>query len=229
MHDLAIRSRKEELLDATDLIKADLFQNLKELETINKLLGGHKATLVGLKRLMVDKSKTYKIVDFACGGGDTLRVVSTWANKNNYKVNLMGFDLLPDAIEFAKENSKGFDIEWRIGDFSKIKIDKCDISICSLVCHHFYDDFLNSFLLKMKETSKVGVLINDLHRNIIAYYGIAILTTIFSKSHLVKNDAKLSVLKGFKINEWKIILKKLELSNFSIEWIWAFRHLIIIQ
>lgn len=229
MPDFRQRSRQEELLDQPKIPKADLFQNLKELDTINRLLGGHNATLVGLQNLMNDGQKTYTIVDFACGGGDTLRAISQWANEKGLSVRLMGFDLLEGAIEFAKQESTAFEIEWKVGDFNTIELPHCDIAICSLVCHHFYDEQLNNFILKMKESAKIGAVINDLHRNSIAYFGIAFLTHVFSKSHLVKNDARLSVLKGFTKGEWQKILQNVNFRNYTIKWIWAFRHLVIIR
>ena len=229
MPNLKNRSKEEELLDQPNIPQIALFQNLKELDTINRLLGGHKATLIGLKKLMTDKSKTYRIVDFACGGGDTLKAIARWANKKGFHVKLMGFDVLDDAIEFAKKESDGYGIEWRVGDFNTLNVTACDIAICSLVCHHFYDKQLAGFLFKMNQSAEVATLINDLHRHPLAYYGIAFLTQLFSKSPLVKNDAKLSVLKGFKKKEWHVLLQKLKFSEFSVEWVWAFRHLIIIR
>lgn len=223
------RSKEEELLDQPNIPQSALFQNLKELDTINRLLGGHTAMLIGFKNLMTDKSKTYHIIDFACGGGDMLKAVSRWTTKNNFKVKLTGFDLLNNAIEFAKKESQGYEINWMVGDFKTIKLPPCDISICSLVCHHFYDEQLVSFILKMKQSAKIAVLINDLHRHPLAYHGIALLTRLFSKSHLVKNDAKLSVLKGFKNSEWNTLLQQLQCSDYSVKWIWAFRHLITIE
>lgn len=228
MPDFRNRSRKEELLDQDNIPAEALHQNLRELDTINRLLGGHKATIAGLRSLMKDKTKTYRIVDFACGGGDTLRVIADWAKKYKYKVKLLGFDLLDDAIQFAKENSIGYDIEWKVANFKEFDSEH-DISICSLVCHHFYDKTLIDFIHKMNQTAKIATVINDLHRHWFAYYSIAWLTAVFSKSHLVKNDAKLSVLKGFKKQEWKAVLSQCDWSKYTIRWIWAFRHLIIVQ
>ena len=61
MIDFRYRSRKEELLDQPNILKEDLFLNLRELDAINRLLGGHQATLVGLKKLISDKSKEYMV------------------------------------------------------------------------------------------------------------------------------------------------------------------------
>jgi hypothetical protein len=54
------------------------------------------------------------------------------------------------------------------------------------------------------------------------------LTSIFSKSYLVKNDAPLSVLRGFKKKEWFAILQQAGATNYSVKWKWAFRHLITV-
>ena len=79
----------------------------------------------------------------------------------------------------------------------------------------------------MKENASAGFFINDLHRHPLAWYSIKLITTAFSKSYLVKNDAPLSVARGFKINEWRRLMKQAVINNFTIEWKWAFRHLII--
>ena len=78
----------------------------------------------------------------------------------------------------------------------------------------------------MQRNSNIGFFINDLHRNTLAYYSIRILTRWFSKSYLVKNDAPLSVLRGFKKNEWEAIMQQAGIQHYSIEWKWAFRWLI---
>lgn len=230
MIDFRYRSRKEELLDQPNILKEDLFLNLRELDAINRLLGGHQATLVGLKKLISDKSKEYTIVDYACGGGDTLRCIDSFAKKNNLNFRLIGFDLLEDAIIFSKYESEGLDIEFYQSDFRDFKFDgEVDIAINALCCHHFYYSELECLIQKMYDDAKIGVIINDLHRHPFAYYSISFLTKLFSKSHYVKHDAKLSVLRGFRKKEWVDVLEKLRFKDFSVNWIWAFRHLIIVN
>jgi hypothetical protein len=75
--------------------------------------------------------------------------------------------------------------------------------------------------------SKYGIIINDLHRSTLAYSGIKILTTLFSKSEFVKNDGSLSVKRGFKKKELIRILDELNF-NYKISYKWAFRWLVII-
>jgi hypothetical protein len=78
----------------------------------------------------------------------------------------------------------------------------------------------------MQQNSQLGFFINDLHRHWMAYYSIKLLTRLFSKSYLVKNDAPLSVHRGFKKKEWNAIFTEAGIRNFSCKWRWAFRWLI---
>ncbi|MGB0430837.1 MAG: hypothetical protein ACPGLV_10210 [Bacteroidia bacterium] len=76
------RSREEELLDQPGIAAKDLHQNLHELDVINRLLGGHLATLKGIKQIIRrNRQKTWRIIDLGCGGGDSLRAVAKWAKK----------------------------------------------------------------------------------------------------------------------------------------------------
>ena len=78
----------------------------------------------------------------------------------------------------------------------------------------------------MKQNSTIGFFINDLQRNWFAYHSIKIITQIFSSSYLVKNDAPLSVARGFYKNEWIRLLTEAGIKNYAVDWKWAFRYLI---
>jgi 2-polyprenyl-3-methyl-5-hydroxy-6-metoxy-1,4-benzoquinol methylase len=223
------RSRKDELLDQPNISTKDLHQNLHELDVINRLLGGHAATLKGIKKIIGNNAhKTWRIIDLGCGGGDSLRAIAKWAYKKNLKVELKGVDLLEDAIVYAKANSEGFDIDFIQSDFKEVKSGSFDIAISSLFCHHLYDETLRSLIETKLRLAKHAV-INDLHRHFLAYYSIKLLTSVFSKSHLVKHDACLSVARGFKRKDFENLLNMFVDVKISISWIWAFRWLVVIS
>src|SRR3954469_6445536 len=94
------RSYEAELLDAPNIPKKLLFQNLRELDAVNRLLGGHAITLAGIKELVTDKNKIYHIIDIGCGGGDAMKKIADWARKNQFKVKLTGIDINADAIDY---------------------------------------------------------------------------------------------------------------------------------
>jgi len=69
------RSDELELLDGPNIPKDLLIQNLRELDIINRVLGGHTISLNGIKKLVKDKNKVYHIVDLGCGSGQSKTVI----------------------------------------------------------------------------------------------------------------------------------------------------------
>ena len=223
------RSNKKEFLDELDIQKELLFQNLKELEFINKYLGGHSISIQGINEVVIDRSKKYNIIDIGCGGGDSLKAIAAWSIDKNIKINLTGIDLKQDCIDYAKSNCKEYvELQFRCDDFrNAFSVENAiDVVHASLFCHHFTENNLVEFVRMCSDNGAIFI-INDLERNPFAYYSIKLLTLLFSKSPLVKHDAPLSVLRGFRKAEWDSILQKAGIKKYTIKNRWAFRHLII--
>ena len=120
--------------------------------------------------------------------------------------------------------------QWITADYKEARLDKQpDIIFSSLFCHHFTDREMVKQLQWMQANARLGFFINDLHRHRVAYYSIKTLTALFSNSYLVKHDAPLSVARGFTQKEWLQLFNTAGISNFSIEWKWAFRWLIVVK
>ena len=98
-----------------------------------------------------------------------------------------------------------------------------DVAIAAMFLHHFAHENAVQIVRSMQRISKHGILINDLHRHPFAYYGIYALTRLLPAVQMVRNDAPLSVLRGFKSSELKSIAESAGLINFSLKWRYAFR------
>jgi 2-polyprenyl-3-methyl-5-hydroxy-6-metoxy-1,4-benzoquinol methylase len=222
------RSTQKELLDAELIPDADLFQNLKELHVINSLLGGYQISLNALKKVDF-KIKPIILVDIGSGGGDTLKTIFNWSIKNNKEVKLYGIDLKSTCVDYSNQNEPNHQLNFLCDDYRNIHlhVKEVDIIHASLFCHHLTTNQiveLIQFAVKHKST----LIINDLERNRFAYYSIKFLTKLFSKSYLVKNDAPLSVLRGFKKTEWLEMIEKAGAIKYTVKNKWAFRHEVII-
>ncbi len=226
---LTHRSYQKELLDADDIPTADLFQNLKELDRINTLLGGYNITFSALKKI-VKPHTAYTLIDIGCGGGDTLKHIRRWQLRKKRDLKLIGIDLKPVCIDYASRQNAGQNIELICDDYRNMfhHVPKIDIIHACLFCHHLSEAQLIE-LIQFATERRITLVINDLERNPIAYYAIKTLTALFSKSYLVKNDAPLSVARGFKKKEWVEIIQKAGATDFSVKNKWAFRHEIIIN
>ncbi len=228
MKSFQFRATDAEYLDQPDIPASELHINLKELDFINNYLGGHAATIKGIKYFLKKYGIINSIIDIGCGGGDTLAAIARWSKKNNLDIKLTGIDILPEAIEFAKIKYGHLNINFICNDFNIYKPkDKFDLAINSLICHHMYKNELYEFVKFNSSVSKYGFIINDLQRHPLAFYSISFLTYFFSNSYMVKNDAPLSVKKGFIKAELKNILDNCEITNYKISWEWAFRYLVI--
>jgi 2-polyprenyl-3-methyl-5-hydroxy-6-metoxy-1,4-benzoquinol methylase len=228
------RSTEKELLDAPDIPEEDIRRNMQELDTINTWLGGHAITIAGLKRFAIGKERL-SVCEIGCGGGDNLAAIAKWCKKKGIGISLTGIDINPFCIRTAtekwNENKALADIPVQliVSDYREAELSvKPDIIFSSLFCHHFTDEELVTQLEWMYAHSLHGFFINDLHRHPIAWHSIRILTRLFSKSYLVKNDAPLSVKRSFVKSEWLSLLQQAGISTFSVHWKWAFRWLIVV-
>jgi 2-polyprenyl-3-methyl-5-hydroxy-6-metoxy-1,4-benzoquinol methylase len=222
------RSNQRELLDRDDIPFEHIKKNMQELETINTLLGGHKITLAGLRHLL-HGSRQVHICEVGCGGGDNLKAIMAWCRKKNISATYTGIDIKDTCIEYAKENLAGEPVNWICSDYKEVQFDsKPDIIFSSLFCHHFSDDEVAGIFRWKYENARLGFFVNDLHRNIIAQRSIQILTQLFSSSYLVKNDAPLSVKRGFREQDWITIFNKSRIQG-DLSWKWAFRWLVIVK
>ncbi|MBO3698734.1 methyltransferase domain-containing protein [Roseivirga sp. E12] len=226
------RAYEEELMDDLDSGGEIIDQTLRELETINRLLGGNQVTIKGLQQLLRKHSGSEPIViaDLGCGGGDIMILVAKWARRKGYKVELKGYDANPNIVAYAQKNCAEYpETSFYTEDiFSEdFKKNRFDIVICTLFTHHFKDDQLISIFHQFKTQAKIGVVINDLHRHWFAYHSIKLLTQLFSKSPMVKYDAPLSVRRAFRRDELLKIMKSAEIKAFSLRWMWAFRWQLI--
>jgi 2-polyprenyl-3-methyl-5-hydroxy-6-metoxy-1,4-benzoquinol methylase len=224
------RSYQKELLDRNDISFEDIKRNMLELGFINRRLGGHAITLSGIAGLLKGRAAVdgpSYIVEIGCGGGDNLRAIKEWAHSVHLKTELAGIDINAECIAYAKAQGENEGIRFIHSDYKEVNFDKQpDILFSSLFCHHFTEQELIFMLQWMKQNSSLGFFINDLHRHPMAYYSIKMLTRLFSKSYLVKNDAPLSVQRGFKRKDWTDLFEKADLPHFTCNWRWAFRWLV---
>jgi 2-polyprenyl-3-methyl-5-hydroxy-6-metoxy-1,4-benzoquinol methylase len=232
MPDFSKRSYETELMDDFDSSGEVVDQTLRELETINKLLGGNYVTISGLNKLVDNSHKELVIADLGCGGGDMLKLVAKWGRKRNLKLRLIGIDANPNIVAFAQENCKSFPeisfIAINIFDQGFIQLE-FDVIIATLFTHHFTEDELTTILKTANKQCRLGIVINDIHRHWFAYHSIKLLTQLFSKSEMVKNDAAVSVMRSFTKQDIENILAKSESKNFSLRWMWAFRWQLVIR
>ncbi|MEI9943736.1 MAG: methyltransferase domain-containing protein [Chitinophagaceae bacterium] len=227
MINLRQRSYQKELMDLPGVPFKAMEDLLKDLNIVNSRLGGHAITLRGLKKFISQKQPV-TVCEIGCGGGDNLFAIYKYCSKKNISVNFIGIDISEECIAFAKQRYPQLNCQWICSDYVLVDIQQNPPTIIfsSLFCHHLTDEQLIQMLQWLKKNSSHGFFINDLHRHWLAYYLIKYITRFFSRSYLMKNDACLSVARGFRKEEWKKLLDQSGIINYDIRWQWAFRFLV---
>jgi 2-polyprenyl-3-methyl-5-hydroxy-6-metoxy-1,4-benzoquinol methylase len=225
------RTEEEEIMDDFSLEGEELRDALDKIASINQLLGGNQLTLQGVKKLINSKDEI-TIVDVGCGNGDMLRVLADFGIKNNFKLNLIGIDANAFTINYAKKLSKDHsNISYKCEDIFKETFSQLnyDIVLCTLTLHHFKNKEIDYLIQLFNKQAKIGIVINDLHRNIIGYRAFQVICFVFRLNKMSKEDGLVSILRGFKKQELIDFSERNKLKNYTIQWKWAFRYQWIIK
>lgn len=228
------RTTESEQMDDFSMEGPLLKEALDKIAKINQFLGGNALTLKGVQILIKDlpKSQEICIVDLGCGNGDMLRVLADYANANNFNFRLIGIDANSFTINYAKKLSLLYpNISYLSEDVfnEKFKNLNYDIALCTLTLHHFKDEEIIQIMEILKKQSRIGIIVNDLHRNALAYRLFQGVCLAFRLNKMSKNDGLVSILRGFKKEELIAFSKKLNLKKYTIHWKWAFRYQWIIS
>lgn len=203
---------------------------MDELEVVNKLLGGYNVFFNAFIRIQIKDGMS--ISDWGCGGGDSLRRIAVWARKKNLNIKLIGIDATPAAVEYARSKSMNYpEISYILADVTsdQLHTNQFDVVVSSLFTHHFQDDQWVRLIQKMYECASTAVIVNDLHRHWFAFHSIGVLTSVFSRSEMVKHDSKVSVMRSFKKADILRMLHKAGIKKYTLKWMWAFRWQLIID
>ncbi len=225
------RTEEEEIMDDFSLEGEELRDALDKIAAINQFLGGNKLTLQGVNKLLHSKDEI-TIVDVGCGNGDMLRALADFGTKNNYNFKLIGIDANAFTIDYAIKLSQEYpNISYKCEDvfsepFSQLNY---DIVLCTLTLHHFKNNQIDYLLQLFYKQARIGIVINDLHRNIIAYRAFQLICFFFRLNRMSREDGLISILRGFKKQELIDFSERNQFKNYTIHWKWAFRYQWIIK
>jgi len=218
------RSYDKEIMDDFSIMDSRIDIALNELKLVNRFLGGVSTSKTGFEMLFNNSNyETIKVLDIGSGSSDIFqRLISKLPN-----LKIFSIDRNKRICEVIKNENTAYPI---FGDAITPPVKEESISVvhASLFLHHFNKDEIKNIIKSSLAIAKKGMIINDLRRSVWALIGIKALIYLFSKSTMVKNDAPLSVKRGFIKSELINLLEELKITNYKIKRKWAFRWLIVI-
>jgi len=191
--DFSVRSKETELMDDLSRPDSEFDEAYRELTAINKHLGGIRA----IERFLPDDAMT--VLDVASGACD---VGEALAKKQNRMV--VSLDMNARGLKLANETTPvaGDALQLPFAD------NTFDAVICSLFFHHLTNAECISVLREMWRVARRIVIVNDLHRDRVAHVSIRILSALFSRSTMFRNDAAASVRRAFRPAELGDVARK---------------------
>lgn len=231
MPDFSQRAQAEEMMDDFAITDGRLTRALGDLRWVNRWLGGHRAAQSILAPLMRHSGKL-RIADLGSGGADYPEHVVQWAHRQGHEVEIVAVDANPQTVSHAQSA-----LDHRLPAALRDRVDVVcadaldlpyddnafDVVVAALFLHHFHGEEAVALLREMDRVARRGIIINDLHRHPVAYYGVRALGTVTQASAMFRHDGPLSVLRGFRRAELEDLAAAAGLSDARIHWRWAFR------
>src|SRR5580704_17823679 len=146
--DFGHRAQLTELMDEP-CSRDELRACLRDLARLNRWFLAYRPILHWLGTVApLCPDGPLRILDVACGYGDSLRRIERWAHANATPIELVGIDLNPDAIAIATEATPSTStIRWVASDVFTFQPEKpVHLIVSSLFTHHLVEPDIVRFV-----------------------------------------------------------------------------------
>lgn len=221
------RATGEEFLDRTDCDPDLAVMSFSLMEMVNRRLGGTRA----VRRFLAAESARRKddaplrILDIGSGSCDIPLAISRWGRTHNIPLQFTCVEMADHAISIARAKLDQVNdpavhlLQENI--FAHQPAEPYDYAIASMCFHHFKNNMIIALLRKLRGIVLGGVLINDLRRSRLAYFGAGLL--LLGAPFGLRHDALLSIRRGFQVKELYALLRQLDAVTVSVKPAWCFR------
>jgi len=221
------RSFEKELMDLPGNDPGVLEEDLRNLRIINRYLGGYRCIRKGLEKIVRDRQTTeISLLDVGTGSGDIPVGIVRWARAKGVSVRIVALDPDPVTVNVAVSRTRHFpEISIVRGDASQPPFPPAsfDCVLASQLLHHFPEDGIVSLLKTWSQLARRAIIVGDLVRHPVAYYGIQWLTRLCTRNPMTLTDAPLSVKRAFTVSEWRDLFRRAAIGNFQITPMFPYR------
>jgi 2-polyprenyl-3-methyl-5-hydroxy-6-metoxy-1,4-benzoquinol methylase len=205
-----------EWMDRPQPVSPELVSDLENLRALNRFFGSYRLVRHFLGR-WIRPGDNLRLLDLATGSGDIPRLVVGFAHTIGARVQIDAVDFQASTIEIARQLSADFpEIQYHCSDIHHAGETKAyDIVLFSLALHHFSADDAVQLLRRCRELSRGQVLVADLRRGWLAKVGVDLLTTVFFREAMTRNDARVSAARAFSFQELDDLARQAGWSNFG--------------
>ena len=215
------RSDVPELLDGAVDDPAELAENFRDIQRVNRLLGGTSTVLRHLPALLdtVPAGRPATILDLATGAADIPLAIARWAERRDIPVTIIATDASDAVLAIARAQlgaRSGITLARHDARAVPLPDNAVDIAICSLSLHHFAPGDAVQVLREMDRLARIGFILNDLRRSRLGYAAAWIAARLTTRNRLTRNDAPLSVLRAYTPAELDDLLHRAGVTDATI-------------
>ena len=193
------RRQGSEILDDPATDPAVRERSLHDVRRSNTLLGGLRAALSEVGRLLPSLGPQGTLLDVGTGLADIPLAARERARKQGVALVVLGVDCAESLSRFsvrALDGSACADV--RDLPFADASI---DVVVCSQLLHHFEDSEIPRVLRELDRVARGHVIVSDLRRSWLAACGFWLVSWPLGFHRVTRHDGTLSVLRGFTAAE----------------------------
>lgn len=217
MNGVHARSLRPELMDDPSLPPAQLFAAVRGLDRLNAISLADLWIWRAI-RTRVKPGASLRLLDVATGSGNVALGVVRRARRAGVSVHLGVCDVREEMLSIAAANARkaGVQIEAFSFDARRDGLPGgFDIAINSLFCHHLPEEDVARLLREMGRAARL-VVISDLSRSRLNLALAFAASRLGSRSHVVHEDAVLSVRAAFTPKELQQLAVSAGLSDIRL-------------
>jgi len=227
------RSEEKELMDLPGNPRPLVEEDLANLRALNRHLGGSRSALRGVRRLIDEKELArFSLLDVGTGSGDIPAMLAGWARARGIAAAFTALEAEPVTLAAAAKQTRVYaEINLVRGDglTPPFQSGSFDFVLASQFLHHFSENEIVTLLRTWSGIARRAIIVSDLVRHPLAYYGIRSLTRLFTRNVMTLTDAPLSVQRAFTMTEWRELFRRAAVGRVQIFSLFPFRVLALIE
>lgn len=180
--------------------------NLRDLERVNRWLGGTTLSIRAIETLAGDR-RDLTVLDVGTGAADIPLAMLDRAARHGRRWQVTGIDSRPEILAAATARSPrltatpGLALDLGDGRALPYADASFDVAHSSLVVHHLAPDEVIRLLGEMRRVARLGVVVNDLVRSRLGWLGAWSLSRLATGNRFTRHDAPLSVRRAYTMRE----------------------------
>ncbi|MGH2518047.1 MAG: methyltransferase domain-containing protein [Ktedonobacterales bacterium] len=208
-----------EQMDAPQVESGALRGSLRDLRRINGLLGWRRLVVRAVARVAREQDMcSFSLVDVASGSGDMPLAVARWAQRHGIAARVVVTDVNPEIVATAATylaGTSGAAAEVQDALALSYPTGSFDIALCTLALHHFAPDDAVTVLRELRRVGK-RVLLFDLVRSPLAFWGAVVLTHLPGMEAMTGHDGPASVRRAYTAPELRELACRAGLRNARV-------------